>query len=228
MAWTGVARAAVSGITSLFPALLKPLNGEKLNQSNFGAFDAWATNIESLRAASWHAGDYEIPGDVINAYETIGANLWDRNERATSGGTMLWPYWVTNGTSSSNARLIVPIHHPMLANGKCYLKGYKVTSEHVGTVHGAVPAAWFGIEIYKQEGNGAVTLVHDYPAANTSNVLQYEAAGTYGGTFSTGSRQEMLASPHVQYFAAFRNESGADARVGRRLYGCSFVFSKDA
>lgn len=226
MTWSNTIRAAVSGLTSLYPAIISPLNGEGGNQAEMSdGLGRFSTAIDSLRSVSWHADDLVIPGLLHLAYETSGANLWDRAESATLGGTTLWPYWVTNGTSTSNARLIIPIVAPMLGAG-CYLKGYQVTSEHVGTAHAAVPGTPFGIEIYEMAGNGAKTKLLDYPAANTASVLQYESAGTYGGTFASGSRP-LLAS-NKQFFAALYNESNANAQVGRRVHGVAFVFGKDA
>lgn len=226
MTWGNTIRAAVSGLTALYPAVLSPLNGDDGDQAEMATgIGRLSTAIDSLRSVSWHANDLVVPGLLHLAYETVGANLWDRAEVATAGGTTLWPYWVTNGTSASNARLIVPILAPMLGAG-CYLKGYQVTSEHNGTAHAAVPAVPFGLEVYEMAGNGVVTKLLDYPAANTSNVGQYESASTYGGTFSTGTRP-LLAS-NKQLFAALYNESGANAQVGRRVHGLALVFSKDA
>lgn len=222
MPWTGVARAAISGVASLFPALLRPLNGEQLNQVNFQALNDWATNIESLRAASFRADSFEIAGDLMGGYYTPDATgIWIKgSETSIGGGTTYWPYWQADSTSSSNARLIFPVIAPNISG--CCLKSVRVISEHKGTAHGAVPGTPFRVEFYRGANNTGASFLDAANAADTASPAAYDAAQSRivtpaSGPYPTGTNP---------MWVALVNESGAGSQIGRRVRGISFLFSK--
>lgn len=225
MTWSNSIRAAVSGLTSLYPQVFSPTNGEDLGQANFAdGLGRLSTAIDSLRSVGWHSDEITIAGDLHGAYETVGSNIWDRAEIATSGGgTTLWPVWDSSSTSNSNGRLIIQMPHAVVND--LYISGFTVISQHVGTVHASVPANPFVGEMYRTNAVGTA-LVRVDPAANMASVGVYEALTAYRLTYVPGSRPRCNLTE--VYSLALRPEHSADAQTGRRVRGVLFHFSKDA
>ncbi len=228
MTWGNTLRAAVSGLTSLYPAVLSPLNAV----DNFGQADTadglgrLSTAIDSLRSVSWHSNELTIAAD--EPILTGGAtNSWTRGNGTVTidGVSCNLPFWETITGASPNDVLLYGIPHPRLAN--VYLSGYTIMSS-TAAGHSSVPSSndRFRAALIEYRA-GSTNLYRTDQAADGSSVAAYDAAQDYRVTIAAGSALRPQLNQY-RYALALRAETGGFAVLGRRVRGVLFHFSKDA
>lgn len=225
MTWSNTIRAAVSGLTSLYPAILSPLNGEGGNQAEMAdGLGRFSTAIDSLRSVSWHSNELTIAGTSIQVTGET-AHTWQRVSQSVvvDGVSCRIPYWETIAASSPANVLLIDVPHPRLAN--CYLSGYTINSRSPGA-HGSIPlsADRFKAALIEYRTD-AMYLYRSDDAADTTSAAAYDANQDFRITIASGLRPQL--NQH-RYALALRAETGGLAVLGRQVRGVLFHFSKVA
>ena len=227
MAWTNSIRAAVSGLTSLYPQVFAPLNGENLGQANFAdGVGRLSTALESLRSVSWHSNEITIAGTSVQVTGET-AHTWQRASQSVTfdGVSCRIPYWETIAASNPVNVLLIDVPHPRLAD--VYLSGYTINSRSPGA-HASIPlsADRFKAALIEYRTD-AMYFYRSDDACDTSSPANYDAKQEWRVTIAAGGGLRPQLNQY-RYALALRAETGGLAVLGRQVRGVLFHFSKDA